>query len=89
MNGPPSSMPCVPCRVQITGTPGRAAGGDEPLRRLDHAAHVRDVDPALRVPPVRVQEVALVVDHDERGVAGHELPAGGFEGRRHESSRRF
>ena len=82
-------MPRVPCRVQITGTPRGPARGDEPLRRLDHAAHVRDVDAALRVPALRVQEVALVVDHDERGVAGNELPADGFVWSRHESSRRF
>jgi hypothetical protein len=65
------------------------AGGDEPLSRFDHPAHVPDVDAALRVPALRVQEVTLVVDHDDRGVAGNELPADGFVWRRHESSRRF
>src|SRR5262245_19459900 len=65
------------------------AGGDEPLGGLDHAAHVLDVDALLRIPAFRVQEVTLVVDHDECSVAGNELPADGFVWRRHESSRRF
>ena len=34
----------------------------ERLRRLDHTPHVGDVDLVGRVPPVRVQEVVLVVE---------------------------
>src|SRR5262245_18768633 len=53
--------------------------GHEFLDRFDDAAHVRDVDVALPVPPVRVQEVVLEIDVDEDGASRLERPGSRLE----------
>ena len=64
MNGPPSSMPRVPCRVHTIGTPRRRHSSLSAFVGSITRCMWRDVDAVRRVPAVGVQEVVLVVDHD-------------------------
>src|ERR1700730_18165653 len=49
----------------------------ERFRRFDHAPHVLDVDVVRGVPPVRVQEVVLVIDDDVHSPPTREAPPPG------------
>ena len=77
MNGPPSSTPRMPCRVQTIGTPrarhssSSAFVGSITRRMCAMSILVR------RVPAVGVEEVVLVVDDDVHGPARHEPPGRG------------
>ena len=54
--------------------PEIAAVGVHVLRAVADHGDVRDVDPALRIPALRMQEVVLEVDQDEDGAPGRERP---------------